>query len=296
MNPLVSIIMPVYNTEKYLSAAIKSVIDQTYVNWELIIVNDESPGDTRHVVKMFTDSRIKYIEQSNSGPAATRNTGMYSSNGDFIAFLDSDDIWHNNKLEKQISIFTHKPDIGVVYSQRETIDEDGNTITGYLPKLYNGMVLNKLWVDNFVCNSSAIISRKIFNKIGGMNKNLRMSEDWEYWLRIACYFKFDYVDEPLVKYRVHDEQVSKKIDLRINVCADIRNNFIKEHGHLLTYSTKRKARSYQAFNRALRTVGLKPKQAVIIDCLKALAIYPFMTYSWKNFVRILILSHPCNNK
>lgn len=288
MNPLVSIIMPVYNTEKYLSDAIRSVINQTYKNLELIIINDESPGDARHIVNQFTDSRIIYIEQSNSGPATTRNNGMYTSTGDFIAFLDSDDAWRHDKLEKQMQIFLNNPNTGVVYSQRETINQEGNVISGYLPKLHRGMVLNKLWVDNFVCNSSVLFTRNILNEIGGLNENLRMSEDWEYWLRVACHYKFAFVDEPLVRYRVHNEQVSKNVDLRVKVCAGIRDDFMKKHGHMLSFRAKRKAISYQALNRALRSIGERPKGAVIIDCLKAIAVYPFMSYSWRSFLRLLL--------
>ena len=134
MNDLVSIIMPSYNTEQYIAETIQSVINQTYQNWELIIVDDCSTDNTDTVVGKIKDSRIRYLKnEKNSGAAVSRNKALREANGRWVAFLDSDDLWKPEKLEKQIS-FMMKKKCYFSYTNYEEIDADGNktnvTITG----------------------------------------------------------------------------------------------------------------------------------------------------------------------
>jgi glycosyltransferase involved in cell wall biosynthesis len=287
-NALVSVIMPIYNTEEYLSAAIESVLSQTYSNWELLILNDESPGNARDIAAKFTDSRIRYFEHRNSGPSATRNRGLMEGLGEYFAFLDSDDIWYPDKLEKQIDVMEKNPEVGVVYSQRETINEFGEKVKGYQPKLHEGMILNKLWIDNFVCMSSAVISRNVLAEIGFLDETLWMSEDFDYWLRVACKMPFTFVNEPLVKYRLHCNQVSNKTEMRFNVVLDIRRRFETEHAGELSFSARRLQKAYMLCNKASRNEGRLSHRVVLADYLKSLFWFPLYISSWRGIVRILL--------
>ena len=125
-NPLVSVIMPAYNAEKYIDEAIDSVISQTFANWELIIVNDGSTDDTQKIVEAYvsSDTRIKLINQENKRLGAARNEGIKNANGEWVAFLDADDLWINTKLEKQLAAAAEQPDAGVIFTGGFTFYDD----------------------------------------------------------------------------------------------------------------------------------------------------------------------------
>ncbi|HOC40486.1 MAG TPA: glycosyltransferase family A protein, partial [Bacteroidales bacterium] len=125
-NILVSIIIPVYNGEKYISDTIQSVIDQTYKNWELIIVDDGSTDNTAEIVKQFNDSRISYIKKNNTGVSDTRNVGAMISKGEILSFLDADDIWLPENLEKKVEKLINEPQCVLVYSSMFLWDEREN--------------------------------------------------------------------------------------------------------------------------------------------------------------------------
>lgn len=287
MQPLVSIVMPIYNTERYLPEAVRSVLAQTYQNWELLVLNDESPGDARSVMAGFDDPRIRFLEHKNGGPAFTRNRGIQESRGEFIAFLDSDDVWLPEKLDKQLALFRRNPDVGVVYSQRETIDEQGCVLQGYKPQLHSGMILDRLYVDNFVCMSSAIMKRAVFEKVGLIDERLRMSEDFDYWLRVACFFSFAPLDEALVRYRVHTAQVSKNTDYRIKTVWEIRDRFDREFGQYVGFWARRRAKALHFSHKAYRNESIAPRGEVLANYLRALLWYPPDRFSWRGVLRML---------
>ncbi len=285
--PLVSVIMPVYNTERFLQAAIASVCAQTYQNWELLLVNDESPGNVREIAAGLADSRIRYLEHKNAGPAFTRNRGMRESCGEFLAFLDSDDVWSAEKLEKQMKIFMAEPETGVVYSQRDTIDEHGRPCPGYRPLLFSGMILDRLYVDNCVCMSSAVMRRTVLDRVGYLDETLTMSEDFEYWLRVACFFPFSFVDEPLVHYRIHGAQVSRKTEIRVETVWEIRKRFDREWGSCVGFRARRQARALHLSHKAYRSERVLPRYAAFFLYLRALGWNPLDGFSWRGLARTL---------
>src|SRR5712692_4293853 len=125
-SPTVSVVIPVYNGERYLAEAISSVLDQTYKNFELIVVDDGSTDQSAAVVRSFTDDRIRYLYQSNGGASKARNLGVAASRGTVIAFLDSDDVWLPHKLERQIDCLASHKDVGAVYCWYEVLEPDGS--------------------------------------------------------------------------------------------------------------------------------------------------------------------------
>ncbi|MEL7669954.1 glycosyltransferase family 2 protein [Methanobacterium sp.] len=198
-NPLVSVIIPTYNRAYLIKRSIKSVLNQTYQNFEIIIVDDGSIDNTKEIIESFNENRIKYIKhKQNKGAAAARNTGIKCSKADFIAFQDSDDEWLPEKLEKEIGAFGNSTvNVGVVYSGLWYIK---NNEKRYVPHLQitkkEGNVHNELLAGNFV-SGLTVIRKTCFEKVGLFNESLQSLEDWELYIRISKHFCFKFIDEPL---------------------------------------------------------------------------------------------------
>ena len=210
MNPKVSIIIPTYNRAKLLSRAIKSVLDQTFKDFELIIVDDGSTDNTRQAVERFQkrDSRIKYIWQENSGaPARPKNTGIKNAKGNYIAFLDDDDEWLSEKLEKQLELFEGlESDLGFVGCNILVINESNKKIWREykIPRYSSQIFFEELLEGNFILTSSSImIKKEVLDKIGLFDENLKFGDDWDLWLRISKKYRFAFVPDFLVKYYIH---------------------------------------------------------------------------------------------
>lgn len=217
MQPAVSVIMPTYNRADYLKKAVQSVLDQTFNDFEIIVINNYSTDDTLEVINAFNDSRIKVINFKNKGLIAkSRNQGIMQSVGKYVAFLDDDDLWCPDKLELQIKYMDEHPDFDLVYSNTLIIDEHG-TKKGLLKDSKDaktGQVFLDLLYDNFIPVLTVLMKRKIIETSGLFNEapSMRAAEDYEYWLRASLKFNFGYVDKALTLYRIHNESVSMAIN------------------------------------------------------------------------------------
>lgn len=241
--PLVSVVISTYNYAKYLPTAVKSVLNQTYKNLEIIIVNDGSTDNTDEVIAPYLkDERIKYIKQKNAGQASAKNCGIKNTSGDYIAFLDADDYWRSDKLEKQLNVFTNDNAVGVVYSGLKFINpnnEIDNSII--LPQMYSGHILQELFIDNFIGFSTAVVKKECFDKVGCFDVNLPMAIDWDLWLRIACFYKFEYANEHLLYYRYGHANMSRNTEKRIQCSDFVMERFLKENQNKLKKETVKKA-------------------------------------------------------
>ena len=287
MTPEVSVILPVYNCENYIVETVESVLKQTFKDFELILINDGSTDNSMLRVLKFTDPRIKIVNQKNRGAASARNFGIRTSAGAFIGFIDGDDLWLPDKIEKQLKCFEKNRDSGVVYTQRLNIDQDGQVYHGYQPKLYSGWVLDRLYVDNFVCMSSSLVRREVFETVGLLNEDLRMSEDFEFWLRVACQDPFTHLDDALVCYRNHPAQISRHTDLRVKVVWEIREEFNKTHRQFVGPKAYRRAKALHFSHKAHRREGRDKKLTVLRDYCRALTWEPFDEFTWRGIVRLL---------
>lgn len=200
--PLVSIIMPAYNCEKYIEKSIQSVICQTYKNWELLIIDDGSKDRTLEIIKKFQkeDFRIKVIKNEiNLGVSETRNKGIASAKGDWIAFLDSDDLWVNDKLEKQIKLIENKG-AEFVFTGSSYITEEGIPYQGIF-EVEEKITYKKLRNQNIISCSSVLLKKFFFENIK-MEKD-DMHEDYAVWLRILREGVIAHgINEPLLIYRI----------------------------------------------------------------------------------------------
>jgi len=217
VNPLISVVIPTYNCAKFLPGAISSVIEQTYKIIEIIVVDDCSHDDTEQVVKRFPMGiyNIKYIKHDeNKGISATRNTGIATAKGEFIAFLDADDIWAPHKLEYQYKIFKENPQLGLVFTGYKLIDLNKRIMREYLPprfKNQNDFIKNLLIRNVVNPTSSVLIKKECIEKVGLFDTSLKVAEDWDMWIRIAHKYKFGTVESPCVTYREHSQNISRDV-------------------------------------------------------------------------------------
>lgn len=209
INPLVSVIIPSFNAERFIEEAIESVLSQTFQDFEILVIDDGSTDSTQETVFNIPDSRIRYIYKKNGGASSARNLGIKNAIGKYIAFLDYDDLWMPEKLQLQLNKFYQEPELGLVYCWVESINIDGKT--RFIAKPHNeGWVYNDLFLDNFLHNGSVpLIKRECFFKTGTFDESLSNAQDWQMWFNIAKYYKFGVVKEILVKYRVRNDSLSK---------------------------------------------------------------------------------------
>lgn len=200
-HPLVSVIIPTHNRPDFLYKTIKSILDQTYSNIEVIVVSNGYNPNNKQTVDRFADSKITYIEQENSGgPAAPRNHGIRLAKGELIAFCDDDDLWVPDKLAKQVKALLSDHNYGACYSKMLRFDETGREWA--VPLEEGAANLDSLLYINTVPISSLIVTKKLIDQIGGFCKSkiVRFSEDYEFILKCAAVTKFAYVDEYLIRY------------------------------------------------------------------------------------------------
>ena len=212
-NERISVIIPTYNRDAYLVDAICSVLNQTYRNLELIIVDDGSTDHTRQIVNGFADTRIRYLYQDNGGASRARNVGIGMAQSEYIAFLDSDDEWMPQKLEKQMEQMQHLSDrTGIVYCRMKAVYDYGQSII--FPSVeqsseeLSGKMLMKLLKDNVIGTPSILVRKSCLDEVGTFNENLRCLEDWEFVLRVAKKWEIGFVEEPLVLVHPTEESVS----------------------------------------------------------------------------------------
>ncbi len=224
----VSVIIPVYNAQEYVAITIQSLLDQTYKNLEILIVDDGSPDRSIEVCRQFTDPRIQIIQQENRGLPGARNAGIRHATGDFIGFLDADDVWLSNKVEKHVDHLNYSPKVGISFSYSAFIDGDGNYTGIYqIPRKIQGITPGYALCRNPVGNgSSAIIRRETFEAIKfqddphGFTEDCYFDEklrfanadatDLECWTRIATHtpWQQEGIPEALTLYRVNSGGLS----------------------------------------------------------------------------------------
>lgn len=223
VNEKVSIVIPTYNRAELLKKAVRSLLSQSHQNIEIVIVDDCSTDHTSIVVEEMTDSRILYVKHPvNKGGAAARNTGIARATGDYIGFLDSDDQWLPEKLEKQLQVFRKNTDIGVVYTGLRVVNE--SKATRDMTPMFKGDILPKLIQFNCIDTTSSILVKKEFmNKVEGFDPSFPSCQDWDLYLRLAQITHFDYVSEPLVLFFHHSGE-------RIT-----NNKKAVQQGHLFIY-------------------------------------------------------------
>ena len=197
-----------------LTEAIDSVLNQTFKDFELIVVDNYSSDNTESVVKSYADDRVRYFKNQNKGfIGVNRNYGIKKSRGEYIAFLDDDDLWLPEKLERQVKLLDSNKELGLVYSDCYVIDSSGDLRKGTYfvsRKPVRGNAFSELFQRNPIPMLTVVIRKEVFDKVGGFNPRYKISLDYDLWLRIAEYYPVDFVEQPLAKFRVHSGSIYQK--------------------------------------------------------------------------------------
>lgn len=280
-NPLISVVIPTYKrSPEMISRSINSVTNQTYQHIEVIVV-DDSPESYSHrekvkcYVNALSDSRIKYIQHDqNMGACAARNTGIKHSRGSYLAFLDDDDEWMLDKLEKQIKQFSSDK-IGLVYCKAKVVDQikketrDANHVI-----LRKGYVFDELMKNNFVGSTSFVLIRTdVIEEVGNFEEEIKSNQDWELFLRISKKYQISFVDDYLVRYYIHDgERITTNIEKKIQGLKFLINQYddylsknlnIKSYWYIKMVSIYLKSgQKKNALNSAYRAFKYSPSEVV----------------------------------
>lgn len=226
---LISVVIPTYNRAHLLTCAARSVLAQTYAHLEVLIVDDYSQDNTNRVVDELGDSRINYVRHDeNRGGSAARNTGIRAARGEYIAFLDSDDVWRHDKLQKQIDVLRSADEnTGAVYSAFVVVDDKQQVRSRFEPQ-HKGDLLSLLVRRNCIgTTSTVLVRRSCFEKVGTFDENLRSCQDWDMWIRIAKCYRFDYAPETLVMYAANSEP--NRISANVSAILDGHDALFKKH-------------------------------------------------------------------
>ena len=209
--PLVSIIMNCHNGGKFLEQSVNSIISQTYKNWELIFWDNDSKDDSKKIITKFPDKRIKYFKSKKFNRLyKSRNLAIQNAKGDFISFLDTDDLWQKDKLEKQINFFSKNKDYEIVYSNYNIYDESKKKrFIKFKKVLPSGMVFKQL-LRNYTVGIVTICLRSNLFKDNSFNDNFDIIGDFDLFLKFSENKKIGYMHDILAEYRLHKSNLSKK--------------------------------------------------------------------------------------
>jgi len=235
--PFISVIMPAYNSSKYINYSIKSIINQTFKSWELIIVNDASTDNTYENLKKIKNKKIKIINlRKNIGTYRSIEKALKTSKGTFIAFHDSDDISYSKRFKIQYNFLKKRKDISLVASSYKIIDQDENIIKSKFINFSSSEVNLTFPCENLICNSSVMFKKKILQDIKFYNKNYSYSNDYFFFLRVFKKKKIKILKNFLVKYRIHDlQRTQEKKNQKLIILENISSlNWSKKNG-LITH-------------------------------------------------------------
>lgn len=221
---MVSVVIPAYNAALYLADALRSVMAQTYRDYEIIVVNDGSTDTTREVLEEF-QPWIRHLSQANQGPSAARNLGIRAARGTYICFLDADDLWTPDKLQVQVEFLENHPEIGLVFADIEEFGTFRSSCRSVIRESFGSEVkggiaipdaFSKLLTTNFIPTPTVMVRSHCLLRSGVFNESLRIVEDRDLWLRIAAHFQIAWIPQVLCRRRVHDCNLSQNDELALH--------------------------------------------------------------------------------
>lgn len=290
-SPLVSVIVPSYNTAQYLPEAVDSILAQTYRNLEIHVVDDGSTDNTREVMLAYAnDPRVIYHYQKNRGEAGARNTGIRAAKGELIALCDSDDLWMPRKLEVQVPCFRDHPEVGVVYTNTQQVDSNNRDINTYQTTRHNGRITEKLFGENFVTGSTSMFRRECFDA-EMYDETLAVCADYDLSLRLSVKYQFLYLHEVTYRYRTWPGQVTNaKNLLRFHDnLVRLRKNFLAKHPGLVSQHIIDEMWACMFAERAMTVMRLERKRlSAFKDIVTALKIKPVRAHTWKAMAKVAL--------
>jgi glycosyltransferase involved in cell wall biosynthesis len=272
--PIVSVVIPTYNRAQWLRRAIMSVLNQTFQDYEIIVVDDGSSDNTQQVENGIRDRRIRYVRHDgNRGASTARNSGIRAARGEYIGFLDDDDEWLPQKLEKQLDKFNFSSaNVGAIYTGSSVVSaRTGSIIHSFLchPRGYKDVDFLRTMTFN---TSVPLIKRSCFDSVGLFDETLPGSQDMDMWLRIARHYTFAFVPEVLVKRYIHGDQVTSRLKIKIEAKQKIIQKYqslLSKHPDIMAHHLWRlgvlhcidghPAKGRSCFLRAIQWTPAEPK-------------------------------------
>ncbi|HEY9803823.1 MAG TPA: glycosyltransferase [Leptolyngbyaceae cyanobacterium] len=295
--PTISVIIPAYNAERTIAETVNSVLQQTFSDLEIIVINDGSTDGTVEVLQNIQDERLKVFSYENSRASGARNHGIDHAIGDYISFLDADDLWTTDKLELQLAALNNHPEAGVAYSWTYTIDDKGELLKPLEPT-YQGNVYAELLLANFLTNgSNPLIRRAAIESVGKFDITLRSGEDWDYWLRLAHKWPFVVVPKHQILYRRSVTSKSFKLAIIKESCIAILDKAMKETPLELQYLKNHSLSNIHRYNVELYLDSINNNSTVdiryVIENLWNYIRYKPDTlkdmYTYKLIIKILLV-------
>jgi glycosyltransferase involved in cell wall biosynthesis len=291
--PLVSVVIASYNMGQYIQQAVDSILQQTWQNLEVILVDDGSSDNTPEVMAQYAHNpKVLYIKNENQGQPKAKNCGINNTKGDFIAFCDGDDFWEPNKLAVQMPLFSN-PKVGIVYSEVSNIDEHNKRYIKTDHEVrHTGKITNQMLLENCVPFGTAVIRRACVERNGIFDEEFRMGIDWDLWLRYSLDWEFAYTPERTYVYRVWSGQMSTNYRGRYDFATRILTKFVHTHGAQLNQRYVRKAWADMHVREAV--VYAKHEKQFVMPfkkMLKGIALDPFRLYSWKSLAKLMLGKH-----
>jgi glycosyltransferase involved in cell wall biosynthesis len=220
--PNVSVVIPTYNSAHLLDDALQSVLEQTYKDFEIIVVDDGSTDNTAEVISKY-DDKLRYFRVDNGGPAKARNYGISKSTGKYIAFLDADDKWLPTKLEKQMNMFEQNPEFGMVFTENSLFDARGiyKNSLGKDRLLKGNNLAQNIFLYSNIGTPTVMVRKDVFDAIGLFEESMVQAEDDNMWIRIAANYQVGFIDGSLVQVRDHSHRLTRTDK---NLIEYVRNN------------------------------------------------------------------------
>lgn len=277
MTPKVSVIMPCYNQARFVGEAIQSVLNQTYQDFELIVVDDGSTDGSHDIVAAIGDRRIRYHYQSNQGLAAARNAALCLARGEFVAFLDADDLFLPEKLTLQVQALDNQPEVGLVAGGYLFVDELGKPLAERRPWCYRPHLDLSTWLrDCPVIVNAVLVRREWLKHVGGFDPALRRVEDWDLWLRMAyrgC--RMVWTPHVVCAYRMHGEQMVRDGRSQKETTLAIMDKFFAQPD-LPTELRRERQQAYAAayLSGAFREYGADQVDSATQSLAKAIQLMP----------------------
>jgi glycosyltransferase involved in cell wall biosynthesis len=277
--PELSVVLPTFNRLKYLRPAVDSVFAQTFTDWELILADDGSEGETAaYLAALANRPRVRVLRLAHTGnPGAVRNAGWRAARGEYIAFLDSDDVWLPEKLAMQVASLRSHPQRGWSHTAFAAIDESGELLTGsrapWRPSSEDWILERLIKMETVIATPSVVVRRKLLEQLGGFDLEQRMCEDYDLWLRLAALSQIDGVRETLLHVRKHREHFHSD-----SIAFEDRGRALEK---ILAVSADRSLRAMLRRERAKVAAGLARSQAICGSRWAALrTLARSSQYSW----------------
>jgi O-antigen biosynthesis protein len=290
---MISVVIPVYNGQLFLQAALDSVIAQDNVDIEILAINDGSTDNSQAIIDKYVNQYPKIMRafsQSNRGVAAARNRGISEAKGEYISFLDQDDIWYNNKLSQQADALMKNPDVGLVTCSFQIIDFEGKQVPDMrYPVLQHSdcNVKNEMLIKNVIGPPCCVLVRKeCFSKVGSFDQSLAGPEDRDMWLRICKEYAFHFIREVLCGVRVHDSNAHKNVPKM----KENQIKFIMKHKSSYEYLMCRRAFGFVYLDAAREYNLAGQRYSALVNAFMSILMYPFKIDPFDNKYKLLLKS------